>query len=149
MHPLVDQLIEAGARSGYRPNDDFNGASQMGVGRFQLTQRNGLRCSAASAYLHPARERANLHVFTMPSYCSCCGRVSARPASRFIVTVGRKRYLLKEKSSSRPAYGSPQILMLSGLYFAPPGHPRGVIMFHFLNHRNVGSNQFEKLGKQV
>ena len=64
MHPLVDHLLEAGARSGYRPNDDFNGASQMGVGRFQLTQRNGVRCSAASAYLHPARERANLQVFT-------------------------------------------------------------------------------------
>ena len=58
MHPLVDHLIEAGVRSGYRPNDDFNAASQMGVGRFQLTQRNGVRCSTASAYLHPARERA-------------------------------------------------------------------------------------------
>lgn len=64
MHPLVDQLIEAGVRSGYRPNEDFNAASQMGVGRFQLTQRNGVRCSAASAYLHPASERANLQVFT-------------------------------------------------------------------------------------
>ena len=64
MHPLVDHLIEAGVRSGYRSNDDFNAASQMGVGRFQLTQRNGVRCSTASAYLDPARERKNLHVFT-------------------------------------------------------------------------------------
>jgi choline dehydrogenase len=64
MHPLVDHLIEAAVGSGYRQNDDFNGALQMGVGRFQLTQQNGVRCSAASAYLHPARERANLQVFT-------------------------------------------------------------------------------------
>ena len=64
MHPLVDHLIEAAVASGHRPNDDFNGPSQLGVGRFQLTQRKGIRCSAASAYLHPARERANLHVFT-------------------------------------------------------------------------------------
>jgi choline dehydrogenase-like flavoprotein len=53
LHPLVDHLIEAAMGSGYRLNDDFNGARQMGVGRFQLTQRNGVRCSAASAYLHP------------------------------------------------------------------------------------------------
>jgi choline dehydrogenase-like flavoprotein len=64
MHPLVDHLLEAAARVGYRSNDDFNGASQMGVGRFQLTQRNGVRCSTASAYLDPSRERANLQVFT-------------------------------------------------------------------------------------
>ena len=64
MHPLVDHLIEAAVGSGYRLNDDFNGAFQMGVGRFQVTQRNGVRCSAASAYLHPARERANLEVLT-------------------------------------------------------------------------------------
>jgi choline dehydrogenase-like flavoprotein len=37
MHPLVDHLIEAAALSGYPSNDDFNAASQMGVGRFQLT----------------------------------------------------------------------------------------------------------------
>jgi choline dehydrogenase len=64
MHPLVDHLIEAAVSTGYRLNDDFNGASQLGVGRFQLTQRNGVRCSAASAYLHPVRERTNLKVFT-------------------------------------------------------------------------------------
>ena len=64
MHPLVDHLIEAAVSSGYRLNDDFNGALQLGVGRFQLTQRNGVRCSAASAYLHPVRERTNLKVFT-------------------------------------------------------------------------------------
>src|SRR5258708_27633613 len=64
MHPLVDHLIEAALGLGHRLNDDFNGALQMGVGRFQLTQRNGVRCSAASGYLHPVRQRANLQVFT-------------------------------------------------------------------------------------
>lgn len=49
MHPLVDHLIEAAVQSGYRRNDDFDGAEQLGVGRFQLTQRNGVRCSAATA----------------------------------------------------------------------------------------------------
>src|SRR5262249_9085902 len=55
MHPLVDNLIEAATRAGHPFNNDFNGASQMGVGRYQMTQRNGVRCSAAAAYLHPSR----------------------------------------------------------------------------------------------
>jgi choline dehydrogenase len=57
MHPLVDHLLEAGVRAGYRANDDFNAASQLGLGRFQLTQRHGVRCSTAAAYLPPARAR--------------------------------------------------------------------------------------------
>ena len=51
-------MIEAGAaRRATSYNPDFNGARQEGVGRFQLTQRNGLRCSTAAAFLHPARGR--------------------------------------------------------------------------------------------
>ena len=38
-----------------RSTDDFNGATQEGAGYFQLTARNGLRCSSAKAYLKPAR----------------------------------------------------------------------------------------------
>jgi choline dehydrogenase-like flavoprotein len=48
-HPLVDRFIQAGQQAGLPYNDDFNGPAQMGVGRFQLTQRNGERWSAADA----------------------------------------------------------------------------------------------------
>ena len=46
MHPLVDHLLEAGSRLGYRSNDDFNGASQMGLGRFQphATKWSSVQC---------------------------------------------------------------------------------------------------------
>ena len=44
-------------RHGLPANDDLNGAEQDGVGRYQLTQRNGRRCSTAVSYLHPAVER--------------------------------------------------------------------------------------------
>ena len=56
MHPLVDAMLEAAQQAGHERNPDFNGARQEGVGRFQLTQRDGLRCSAPYAYLHPAEE---------------------------------------------------------------------------------------------
>src|SRR4029453_11858050 len=45
-------------------NEDFNGATQEGAGYYQLTTWNGLRSSAATAYLRPARGRANLRVET-------------------------------------------------------------------------------------
>ena len=45
-------------------NPDFNGASQDGVGLYQVTQRKGKRCSTAVAYLHPAMSRPNLKVLT-------------------------------------------------------------------------------------
>ena len=57
MHPLVDRMLEAAVQAGHPANPDLNGAVQDGVGRFQLTQRGGLRCSTADAYLHPAADR--------------------------------------------------------------------------------------------
>jgi choline dehydrogenase-like flavoprotein len=64
MHPLVDTMLEAAQAAGHEHNPDFNGARQEGVGRFQLTQRDGLRCSTADAFLHPAAGRPNLDVIT-------------------------------------------------------------------------------------
>src|SRR5258708_16354853 len=116
MPPLVDHLLEAGAKSGYRSNDDFNGASQMGIGRFQLTQRNGVRCSSASAYLHPARERANLEVFTD----NLVLRLLLQRDRAIGVSIhrdGQEQTLFstREIILAAGAYGSPQILMLSGI----------------------------------
>jgi len=116
MHPLVDHLLEAGERSGYRPNEDFNGTSQMGLGRFQLTQRNGVRCSSASAYLHPARERANLHVFTENLVLRLLLQ-GDRAIGVSIHRNGQEETLFSrgEIILAAGAYGSPQILMLSGI----------------------------------
>src|SRR5580658_9329033 len=116
MHPLVDHLIEAAVRTGYRPNDDFNGASQLGVGRFQLTQRNGFRWSAASAYLHPVRERTNLRVFTDTLVLRLLFE-GHQAAGVSIQRHGQTETLFAEREIilAAGAYGSPQILMLSGI----------------------------------
>ena len=47
MSQLVDTMIDAAKAAGHEENPDFNGARQEGVGRFQLTQRDGMRCSTA------------------------------------------------------------------------------------------------------
>jgi choline dehydrogenase len=57
-------FIEASVELGWARNDDFNGATQEGVGNYQVTQKAGRRCSAAVAYLHPAMGRPNLTVET-------------------------------------------------------------------------------------
>ncbi|GHE99081.1 GMC family oxidoreductase [Streptomyces griseoluteus] len=63
-HPLATAFVDAAVQAGYKTNDDFNGERQLGVGRYQLTQRGGMRCSAAVAYLHPALGRPNLTVLS-------------------------------------------------------------------------------------
>src|SRR5712692_1152526 len=63
-HELCEAFIAAAEQTGIPRNDDFNGARQEGAGYFQTTTRRGRRCSAAVAYLRPARRRPNLRVLT-------------------------------------------------------------------------------------
>ena len=62
--PVIDAWVDAAEGLGYKRNDDYNGEDQEGVGHFQMTMRNGRRCSSAAAFLKPARGRSNLHIFT-------------------------------------------------------------------------------------
>src|SRR5215813_10908557 len=63
-HPICEAFIRSAVELGFPRNDDFNGASQDGVGYHQTTTRNGRRCSTAVGYLHPVMQRANLTVVT-------------------------------------------------------------------------------------
>jgi choline dehydrogenase len=114
--PLADAFVEAGLQAGYPHNADFNGASQSGVGRYQLTQRNGMRCSAAVAFLRPAMERPNLTVIT--------GALAHRVVFEGERAVGAEVRHGGEVSQIRAerevllsagAYGSPHLLLLSGV----------------------------------
>lgn len=64
--PLKDELVEAfisGAQeNGVPRTNDFNGATQEGAGYYQLTTWKGWRCSTATGYLKPVRNRSNLVV---------------------------------------------------------------------------------------
>jgi choline dehydrogenase len=127
MHPLVDHLIEAAVESGFHRNDDFNGASQLGVGHYQVTQRSGVRCSAASAYLHPARGRTNLHVFTDTLVLRLLLEGN-RATGVSVDHDGDVETLFAEREIilAAGAYGSPQILMLSGIGPADELAPFGI-----------------------
>ena len=63
-HSCCEAWLQAGAEAGYARTDDFNGANDGGLGRYQLTLAGRWRCSAATAFLHPVRHRPNLRVLT-------------------------------------------------------------------------------------
>ena len=63
-NPLCEAYIEACVAAGIPRTRDFNGPTQEGAGYFQLTNRNGRRCSTAVGYLKPARGRGNLEIIT-------------------------------------------------------------------------------------
>lgn len=62
--PITRRLVDAATAVGLQRNHDFNGATQDGVGLYQVTQRRGRRFHAADAYLRPARGRKNLTIRT-------------------------------------------------------------------------------------
>ncbi len=116
MHPLIDRCIEGATEAGIQPNSDHNGAAQDGAGRLQVTQRDGRRCSAAVAYLHPAVERGNVDV-TTDALATRILLEGDRAVGVEILRNNRLEELRAEREViiACGAYQSPQLLLLSGI----------------------------------
>ncbi|MFO1380679.1 MAG: choline dehydrogenase [Chitinivorax sp.] len=137
--PVGEMFIDAARECGIPYNPDFNGAEQEGAGPYQVTQKNGERCSAARAFLKPALARPNLRVLTeahtirvvFDGVCAC--GVEYLHAGRRQTVHARREVIL-----SAGAFGSPQLLMLSGI--GPAEHLRelGIPVLHHLP--GVGRN---------
>jgi choline dehydrogenase-like flavoprotein len=114
-HRTCEAFIEAGVEAGIPLTDDFNGPEQDGVGWYQVTQRDGLRCSTAVAYLHPVLERPNLVVETGAHVT----RLLLDGTRAIGVEVDQHDALREihagEVILSAGSYQSPQILLLSGI----------------------------------
>jgi choline dehydrogenase-like flavoprotein len=116
MCALVDAQLEAAVQAGYELIDDLNVDRPEGVSRFQLTQRNGLRCSAADAFLHPAEDRPNLQV-TSGVFVERIEFEGTRAVGVQLVKDGARETVRAEREVivSAGAYQSPVLLMLSGV----------------------------------
>lgn len=116
MNPLCDAWVDAAVEAGFPHNEDFNGADQLGVGRFQVTQREGMRCSTAVAYLRPALDRPNLTVITGALTRKVLFE-GDRAVGVEISRDGQVQELRAEREVilSAGAYGSAQLLLLSGV----------------------------------
>ena len=115
--PITDAWVAAAQAAGYPFNPDYNGADQEGVGFFQLTSRNGRRCSAAVAYLNPVRSRDNIQIITHAAVDKIV--VEGKRATGVLYTdkrgVQHTVTANREIILSGGAINSPQLLMLSGI----------------------------------
>jgi choline dehydrogenase-like flavoprotein len=115
-NPFGPIFVEAASQAGFGQTPDFNGATQEGVGMYQVTHKNGERCSAAKAYLTPNLSRPNLHVIT-DAHATRVLLVNKRAVGVEYAQGGE----LKQLRASREvllcagALQSPQLLMLSGI----------------------------------
>jgi len=115
-HELVEAFIESGVKNGVPRVQDFNSGDQEGVGYYQLTTRNGKRCSTAVAYLRPARSRPNLRVET-EAHATRIIMEGKRAVGVQFQKGGALRTLRanREVILSAGALQSPQLLQLSGI----------------------------------
>jgi len=115
--PITDAWVEAAQAAGYDYNPDYNGAVQEGAGFFQLTARNGRRCSAAVAFLKPARSRDNLRIITHAAVNKVILVGKRATGVTYTDKSGREQTVRanKEVILCGGAINSPQLLMLSGI----------------------------------
>jgi choline dehydrogenase len=113
---ILDAFRDAAAETGIPKTDDFNRGNNEGCGYFQVTQRRGIRRSAARAFLHPVLKRPNLTVLTHAQARRICleGRRATgvefwRDGEASVATASREVIL------SAGAVGSPQLLQVSGI----------------------------------
>ena len=115
--PITDAWVAAAQAAGYPFNPDYNGETQEGVGFFQLTAKNGRRCSSAVAYLNPARKRPNLTIVTHAQAERIVLEGTRAVGVAYTDRAGNKQIIKagKEIILSGGAINSPQLLMLSGI----------------------------------
>ena len=124
-HRFGPIFVDAAREAGHAVNADFNGERQEGFGIYQVTHKNGERFSAAKAYLTPNRARPNLQVITGAQTTRVLLErrravgVEARIGGQLRAVRARREVLL-----SAGAFGSPQLLMLSGI--GPAEHLRAL-----------------------
>jgi choline dehydrogenase len=146
--PICDAFIDGAVGMGIPRNDDYNGASQAGVGYFQRAINKGRRVSTARAFLHPVKNRPNLDIRTEAHTQAILfdGKravgVRYRRGGRDVEIRARREIVL-----SSGAVGSPQLLQISGVGPAALLQELGVPVIHDLPA--VGENLSDHYGVRM
>lgn len=116
VHPLCETYLRAGEQVGLVRNPDLNGVSNEGIGINQITTRHGLRESASTAYLRPARHRPNLRIETGAHVTRVL--FDGRRATGVVYRrdgIEQRCSVRREVILAGGSINSPQILQLSGV----------------------------------
>lgn len=120
-------------------NADFNGASQEGVGLYEVTHKNGERWSTARAFLDPIMHRENLTIITGALTEKVIVEDGQATGVRFRQgKTSRQIHARREVILSAGAFGSPQLLLLSGIGPKDKLEPHNISQVHELP--GVGEN---------
>ncbi len=138
-NPLYKAFIKAGQQAGYDMTSDYNGAQQEGFGPMHMTVKNGVRWSAANAYLKPARARPNLKVITKALTRRILLDQKTATGVEYVAN-GKTTQVnaRKEVILSAGSIGSPHLLQLSGIGPGQVLQDAGVQVIHDLP--GVGEN---------
>ncbi|MDB5848589.1 MAG: glucose-methanol-choline oxidoreductase, partial [Rhodoferax sp.] len=142
-NPHGQAFLQAAQQAGLSATEDFNGAAQEGLGRYQVMQHGGERWSAASAYLLPHLARPNLQVISGAHVMRILLEGNRTGQRAVGVEYGHEGYQKQLRASHEVllcagALQSPQLLMLSGI--GPHQHlvENGIATRHHLP--GVGQN---------
>ncbi|HSW14885.1 MAG TPA: GMC family oxidoreductase N-terminal domain-containing protein [Solimonas sp.] len=147
-NPMSQVFVDAARQAGHAPNDDFNGATQEGVGFYKVYQKDGQRCSNARAYLREAQKRPNLTVITHAQATRVVFDHGRAAGVRYV--YGGKEHEVAAKREvilSAGTVGSPQLLLLSGIGPAVELARHGIAQQHELP--GVGQNLQDHLDAYV
>jgi len=139
--PICEAYFRAGQEMGIPFNADFNGASQDGLGYYQLTQKNARRSSASVAYLKPISNRRNLTVRTGVMVTRVVIEKGRATGVEIVAKPGARPEILRASREiivSSGAIGSPKLLMLSGI--GPADHLKSVGIKPVHDLPGVGQN---------
>jgi choline dehydrogenase len=142
LSPHWRAFVEAAVDAGLERNDDCNGATHEGAGLLQVYGRRGRRVTSSTAFLAPVRKRPNLEIATGAHV----RRVLLEEGRATGVEYERRGALISVRAErevvlSAGAYGSPQLLMLSGI--GPADHLREHGIAPLVDAPNVGSHLME------
>lgn len=143
--PLADAFLEAGRAMGYR-TVDYNGETQVGFSYLQASMKNGTRWSASRAFLHPIKNRKNLHIKKWSLVTNILIERDTKTAYGVEFFSGKRKYVVrarKEVIVSAGAINSPKLLMLSGI--GPVEH-LSELDIPLLQDLKVGYNLMDHIG---
>lgn len=148
LSPLNAAFLEAGQQAGHVLTDDVNGYRQEGVSRFEMSVEDGYRSSSARSYLHTQPKKPNLEVMTGAKVL----RVLVEGSRAVGVELARGRKVshvqaTKEVVMAAGVFGTPQILMLSGI--GPEAHLKAHGIPVRLNAPMLGENLHDHLEAHI
>jgi choline dehydrogenase len=138
-HPVSAAIVKAAEEAGVRHKDDLNDGDQEGTSFFQATMKNGLRCSAAVAFLHPAMGRSNLQVELRAMTTRIIFQGKKAVGIEFVQNgETRKVMVAREVIVAAGSVESPKLLEISGIGQGELLQELGIPVVH--ESKGVGEN---------